>query len=131
MDNIFLTVVITTITIAIIGMIVWLIFEHKKLKQDYRTLYDYLERNNRDIAGLCSAAVSIDNQLSDNNLQFDGVIKKIADLEQQEHTSQPYHSAIQMVRNGAGIEELIDQCSLSQEEATLLIRLHGNSKNGK
>jgi len=129
MDNILLAVFITTITIAIIGAIVWLFLEHKKLKQDYITLYDYVERNSKDVSGLCSAAVSVDKQLSDTNQQLNSVLGKIADFEQQEQASQPYHNAIQMVRNGVAVEELIEQCGLSQEEAALLMRLHGNSEN--
>ena len=86
-----------------------------------------MERNNRDIAGLCSAAVCVDSRLSDNNEQLNGIVEKVTDFEQHEQqTSQPYHSAIQKVRDGVDAEELIQQCGLSREEAMLLIHLHGN-----
>jgi len=125
MDNIFLMTFLI-ITLVITGVLVRLILAYKNLRQDYINLRDYVERNNRDIAGLCSAAVSIDNKISDNNAQLNGIVEKVADFEQHEQkTSQPYHSAIQRVRNGADAEELIQQCGLSREEAMLLIRLHG------
>ena len=127
MDNIVLFIFFTIILVVIAGVFVWLILAYKKLRQDYINLNAYVERNNRDIAGLCSAAVSVDNRLSDNNAQLHGLVEKVADFEQHEQQpSQPYHSAIQRVRDGAEAEELIQQCGLSREEAVLLIRLHGN-----
>ena len=111
----------------IVGVLARLMRGYKKLRQDYIILSKHVERNNRDIAGLCSAAVCVDSRLSDNNEQLNGIVEKVTDFEQHEQqTSQPYHSAIQKVRNGADAEELIQQCGLSREEALLLIRLHGN-----
>ena len=126
MDNILL-IIFLTISLLIVGLFVWLIMAHKKLRQDYIILNEHVERNNKDIAGLCSAAVSVDSRLTNNNAQLNGIVEKVADFEQYEQQSkQPYHSAIQRVRNGADAEELIQQCGLSREEAVLLIRLHGN-----
>jgi len=100
---------------------------NKKLRQDFINLSGCVERNNKDIAGLCSAAVFVDSRLSDNNSQLTGIIEKVADFEQHEQpSSQPYHNAIQRARNGADAEALIQQCGLSREEAVLLIRLHGH-----
>ena len=126
MDNI-LIITLLTVALVIAGVLFWLILAYKKLRQNYINLSEHVERNNRDIAGLCSAAVSVDGRLSDNNSQLNGIIEKVADFEQHEQSSiQPYHNAIQRARNGADAEELIQQCGLSREEAVLLIRLHGN-----
>ena len=126
MDNI-LFVILLTITLVIVGVLARLMRGYKKLRQDYIILNKHVERNNRDIAGLCSAAVCVDSRLSDNNEQLNGIVEKVTDFEQHEQqASQPYHSAIQKVRNGADAEELIQQCDLSREEAMLLIHLHGN-----
>ena len=129
MSSILLTILFTTIALIVIIAMVWLVFEFKKLKHEYNTLYQHLQRNDKDIAGLCSAALSVDKQQSETLQQLDGILESIAGFEQHEQASHPYHSAIQMVRNGADTEQLIEQCGLSQEEAALLIRLHGNSKN--
>ena len=126
MDNI-LFVTFLTITLVIVGVLARLMRGYKKLRQDYIVLSEHVERNNKDIAGLCSAAVCVDSRLSDNNEQLNGIVEKVTDFEQHEQqTSQPYYDAIQKVRNGAVAEELIQQCGLSREEAMLLIRLHGN-----
>ena len=129
MDNILL-VTFLTIILVITGVLVRLMLGYKKLRQDYIILSEHVERNNKDIAGLCSAAVSVDSKLSDNNAQLNGIVEKVTDFElhelHEQQASQPYYDAIQKVRNGAVAEELIQQCGLSREEAMLLIRLHGN-----
>lgn len=125
MENILLVTLIV-ITIVIVGVLVWLFQELKKLKQEILTLSGNVERNNRDIAGLCSAAVSVDTQIIDNNERIKGIVEKVTDFEQHEQQlTQPYHDAIQRVRDGANTEELMQKCGLSREEAVLLIRLHG------
>jgi Tfp pilus assembly protein PilN len=127
MDNILLTTLIIII-LAVVGGLVWLVQEHKNLRKDNKILSDSIERNSRDIAGLCSAAVTVDTRLTDFDKQTKNMQEKIDNYEQYEQQAgQPYHSAIQRVRNGADIEELIQQCGLSKEEAMLLIRMQ--SKN--
>ena len=124
---IFLSVVI----LPIIGVFVWLIQAHRKLKQEVNSLRETIETLKRDVAGLCSAAVSVDTRLANSNEQLMDVVEKVIDFEKNEHQSQSqsdssYHSAIQKIHNGANAEELITQCGLAREEAALLIRLHGN-----
>ncbi len=126
MDNIVL-ITFSIVMISLVAVVFLLLQEHKKLRQDYSILKEQLERYNKDIAGLCSAAVSVDTRLSDNKEQLKGIEEKVTGFEQHEQqSSQPYHSAILKVREGANAEELIQQCGLTQEEAILLIRLHGN-----
>ena len=127
MDNI---VLITLVTVAssLVVLMFLLSREQRKLREDYSIITDYLERNNKDIAGLCSAAISVDAQLLNNNDQLQSVIEKVNDFEQQQQEStQPYFNAIEMIRQGVSAEELTQQCGITQEEAILLIRLHGNN----
>ncbi len=127
MDNILLISFIIVI-VSLVGIVLLLSREQKKIRQDYSELKDHLERYNKDIAGLCSAAVSVDARLANNNEQLKGIEEKVIDFEQQKQQStQPYHSAILKVREGANVEDLVQQCDLTQEEAKLLISLHGNS----
>lgn len=126
MDNI---VLITLVIVAssLVVLMFLLSREQRKLREDYSIITDYLERNNKDIAGLCSAAISVDAQLLNNNDQLQSVIEKVNDFEQQQQEStQPYFNAIEMIRQGVSAEELTQQCGITQEEAILLIRLHGN-----
>ncbi len=122
--------IIFIIIIACVAVaLIWLIIENKKLKLQITTLSEEVERNNKDIAGLCSAAVSVDNRLIDSRDQLKEIVNKVADFKQYEQqTEQPYQDAIQRIRKGADVEELTKQCGLSQDEAVLLVRLHGGSK---
>jgi len=134
---------ISAIVIVVITfmLLVWVVLENKKLKQSLSTLKNDVERNNKDIAGLCSAAVSVDSRLTNSSEQLKDIVEDVAESrdrlrrivdkvsglehhEQQDNSSQSYHSAIQRIHEGANAEELIKQCGLSRDEAVLLIRLH-------
>jgi len=111
-------------------LLVWLLLSQRRLWRDQRALRDFVQRNNQDIAGLCSAAVSVDDHLRSNAQQILELLDKIgreqhAVHEQQgEQSAQPYRNAIQSARSGADIEELMHDYGLSHDEAVLLIRLH-------
>ena len=120
---------ISVALLFIFATFVWLIQAHRKLKQEMLSLREFVETIKHDVAGLCSAAVSVDKQLANSNEQLMDVVEKVIDFEKNEHQSQSdssYHSAIQKIQNGANAEELIKQCGINREEAALLIRLHGN-----
>jgi len=123
-------VVISLLLLLITGIVVWLFIEHRKLRHQYQLLLDYVERSNRDIAGLCSAAVSVDHQVSVNNERLNQLVGKIATDGQQESSTQAYQAIIQKVQAGAEIEQLVRECSISRDEAALLIRLHGKNQRG-
>jgi len=128
-----LLIIAIVIIVSVIIVLVWLIIEYKKLKQKVTILSSEIERNNKDIAGLCTAAVSVDNRLTDSHDQLTEIVNKVTDFEQYEQQTiqaqpQSYDDAIQRIRNGASVEELTKQCGLSQDEAVLLIGLHGNAK---
>ncbi len=126
--NEILLIAVAIIVIIILGILFWLLHENKKLKQRFNILSSFVERNNKDIAGLCLAAVSVDGKLSASNEQIKGIVDKVTDFEKHEPLSsgnQPYYEAIQQVKRGAKVEDLIRQCGLSRDEADLLIRLHG------
>jgi hypothetical protein len=42
-----------------------------------------------------------------------------------EDIGQDYADAIQKIRCGAGVDELVKDCRLTRDEAVLLVRLHG------
>lgn len=119
---------------------VWLLREQKKLKHDCLLLADRLRRNHEDVAGLCSAAVEVDQHLAENDLSLSNIIEQlnsVIDRVNTDHRSrqalvQPIHAdlgqdyadAIQKIRSGAGVDELVKDCRLTRDEAVLLVRLH-------
>ncbi|WP_031433523.1 DUF2802 domain-containing protein [Methylomarinum vadi] len=118
--------------IVMFALLFWLFVEHNKLKRVCRELEQVVGRNSKDIAGICSAAVSVDNRLQGNDERLKDIATKLAQTERQEpqdnHSSHSYHSAIQRIHRGAGPEELVRECGLSRDEAVLLISLYGLKK---
>ena len=100
-----------------------------KLKRSHQALFELANQNSQDIAGLCSAAVSVDKHLTENDKQLKSLLETTADYKESEQVSQPYFGAIQRIKNGADIGELMHECRLSRDEAALLIRLHGKERD--
>jgi hypothetical protein len=127
--------------VAIVAMLLallWLVRAQLKMKHDYQILNDIVHGNCNDIAGLCSAALTVDNRIAtvDNRIAatdglIDDLAAKIADVEQEaeqndQSSSHPYSGDIRKVRSGASVNELMKNSGLSHDEAALLIRLHGS-----
>lgn len=123
--------------VLIAVLLAYLFREFKMLKQEHRLLDDKQRRSHEDLAGLCSAAVEIDQQLVRNDKRLLVLLERINDLQQpqpsQAVVSQPdinvqaqgYDIAIQKIHSGSGVDELVKDCGLTRDEAVLLISLHG------
>jgi len=78
------------------------------------------------LAVLCAGAVGTDERI----IRFEQTLHQ---LKEQQHTldigmntQQGYDHAIRLARKGASINQLIDSCNLSDEEAHLISRLHSS-----
>lgn len=79
------------------------------------------------LAVLCAGAVGTDERI----IRFEQTLHQ---LKEQQHTldlgmntqQQGYDHAIRLARKGASINQLIDNCNLSDEEAHLISRLHSS-----
>ena len=152
MNNLLLVaLIIEGITIAsMLIVFFWLVRAQLKLKHDYQVLNGIVHGNSNDIAGLCSAALTVDSRIAtvddriaivdnriatvDNRIavtdgQIDDLAAKIADTEHNDQPDHPYSIDIRKVKSGADVNELMQNSGLSHDEAALLIRLHG-SKTG-
>ena len=118
--------VVIILLLLFVPLVIWLIIDHLKLKQEFQDLSKMNNRINQDLAGLCSAAVNIDNRILINDQQLKSLLEKVADYGNEEHSVQPYQRVIQKIRDGADEDELIREFDLSHAEAGLLIRLHGS-----
>jgi uncharacterized protein DUF2802 len=74
---------------------------------------------------LCVGAVGTDERI----LRFEQTLNKLKEhqntLDLGTTTQHSYDHAIRLARKGVGINQLIDSCNLSDEEAHLISRLHG------
>lgn len=80
---------------------------------------------------LCAGAVGTDERI----MRFEKTLNHLKeqqntlDLGMNTHQGQGYDHAIRLARKGAGINQLIDSCNLSDEEAHLISRLHGSERH--
>ena len=118
--------VVTGVVIIVVIVLVWLVRAHLKLKHDYQILADIVHGNNNDIADLCAAVLTADGRIAATDEQISVLCAKISDYQHNEPSTHPYSLVIQKVRNGASVSELMQNSGLSQDEAALLIRLHGS-----
>jgi hypothetical protein len=117
--------IFSAILLLVIILLFWLMIERSRLKRELTMLTEYVNRNNTDIAGLCSAAITIDTRLGDYEERLEDLSQIVSELHRTEIAAQPYHSVIQKIRAGASVTELMQNSGLSRDEAVLLIRLHG------
>jgi hypothetical protein len=141
--NEIVTVTLLVITMILIAILVWMVLEHIKLKKNYLLLSDSVERNNQDIAGICSTAVFVDKKITGNTKylrsvadqfeSYDSEFQEIQEklqklLEQPEVSATPTQfNAVPSLRKSEDIDELIQQSEVSREETELLMRLHQQS----
>jgi len=131
LSPLWITIIITAIT-AIIGVLAialgLLSSKYRKLKRDYEDLAEITHGLNNDFRNLYTSAQATDERITAINEHISLIIEKISsNIPQTEQPSNhPYGQAIQKVRSGASVSELMQTAGLSQDEAALLIRLHGS-----
>ena len=128
-DPLLMTIIIAVIAgvvIIVVIALVWLARAHLKLKHDYQVLADVVHGNNNDIADLYAAALTADGRIAVTDEQISVLCAKISDYQHNEPSTHPYSQIIQKVHSGASVSELMQNSGLSQDEAALLIRLHGS-----
>lgn len=103
---------------------------YRKLAHDYAQLSANLARQGQDLVGLCTAAVQVDKRLFGQEQRLRECLARVEELATQERQAspQPYYTAIDQVKRGAGAEELVAEFGLSLSEANLLVSLYGQSR---
>ena len=126
----FLMTIIIAVVIGVVStvvmVLVWLIRKYLNLKRDYQVLTEIVHGNNNDIRELYTTALTADERTAAIDEKLSVLSEKISAYPQNEPSNHPYSLAIQKVRSGASVSELMQTSGLSQDEATLLIRLHGS-----
>lgn len=132
----YLLPVLAGIILFILVLLIWLLRDHQKLKQELQLLEAQIQRSNEDVAGLCSAAVAVDRRLAANDSRLNSIVDQVNTQRQPAPATVPvepvpasgYEDVIQKIRRGIGIDELVRDCGLTRDEAVLLMRLHGGGK---
>ena len=78
------------------------------------------------LSALCAGAVGADNRI----IKFEQMLKQLKEhqntIDLGMSSQHSYDHAIRLARKGVGMDQLIDNCNLSDEEAHLINRLHGS-----
>ncbi|MDD2800582.1 MAG: DUF2802 domain-containing protein [Methylococcales bacterium] len=119
--------------VIVLAVLVWVLRVNARLKRDLLRLEGIVKVNCNDIAGLCNAAVTVDNRINTTESQLNELWGQLDQYQQQaerniEESAHPYSGDIRKVRSGAGVDELMQSSGLTHDEAALLIRLHGSSQ---
>lgn len=123
-----LVVVIAVLAVVVLvetGVVVWLWRRQRRLERHLQAWVVGQRRQGQDIAGLCAAGLQIDTRLA----RLEQGLAETRELLQTRSSTEAggaasYQTAIELIREGAGVEALVSECGFTREEANLLIRLH-------
>jgi hypothetical protein len=88
-------------------------------------LEQQLELVRQSIRGLTTGTVGVDRRVSRLEARERLLAERQETYEIQNSEDQPYGHAIRLVQQGAGIGRLVQELELSESEADLIVRLHG------
>ena len=88
-------------------------------------LQQELELVRQSISGLTAGAVGMDRRMHRLETREKVLSERQETYENQQSDEQPYGHAIRLVQQGAGVGRLVDELDLSESEADLIVRLHG------
>ena len=88
-------------------------------------LRQQLELVRQSISGLTAGAVGMDRRMQRLESREKALSERQETYENQQADEQPYGHAIRLVQQGAGVNRLVDELGLSESEADLSVRLHG------
>jgi len=88
-------------------------------------LEQQLELVRQSIRGLTTGAVGVDRRVNRLEARERLLTERQETYEIQNAEDQPYGHAIRLVQQGAGIGRLVQELELSESEADLIVRLHG------
>lgn len=84
-----------------------------------------LELVRQSISGLTAGAVGMDRRMKRLETREKVLSERQETYEIQQSDDQPYSQAIRLVQQGAASGRLVDELGLSESEADLIVRLHG------
>lgn len=86
---------------------------------------------NNEVSALCTGAASAGGHLNKIEQKMRRVLERQDQLDFRDPTDRALNQATRMVRQGAGIEELVSACGLGRAEAELLVLLHRAQAGGE
>lgn len=126
---------IVAIAVAVAGallLIAWWM-NARQLRRTRRNLAEQgrqLERMQAQVRALAAGAAGLAGALARVEQQLRRVGDRQQNLELRSPGEQVYDHALQLIRDGADVEELMNRCGLVRDEAELLLRMHRYRQTG-
>jgi hypothetical protein len=79
----------------------------------------------QSVSGLTAGALGLDRRLDRLAARERVLAERQETYEIQQADEQPYSHAIRLVQQGASVNRLVQELELSESEASLIVRLHG------
>lgn len=95
----------------------------ERLHQENRTLAKDLQKSNKQILELRSIAVGLGQSFSEQQDIIKLLSERVSELEQEDRDGRLYSRASKMVKLGADLDELVEECELPKAEAELMLSL--------
>jgi len=102
-----------------------------RLRRACRSLQGDVAALQIELQALCAGASCMGAHLGRMDQQLQRLGERQDTLEARDTLHREYDRAVKLVRNGAGVEEIMAQCNLLRTEAELLMRLHGGAAPGR
>ena len=99
--------------------------EQENLKEREQLLDRQLELVRQSISGLTAGTVGMDRRIQGLEVRERALSERQETYEIQQSDDQPSGQAIRLVQQGAGVNRLVDELELSESEAELIVRMHG------
>jgi hypothetical protein len=118
------------IVAMLLGLVAWIRIAliQKRLREEragFAQLQLELDLVRQSISGLTAGAVGVDRRMQRLEAREKVLSERQETYEIQQSDEQPYGHAIRLVQQGAEVSRLVDELQLSESEAELIVRLHG------
>jgi len=80
----------------------------------------------QSVHGLTSSAIGVDRRLKHIESRAQTLDERQDSIEHDHVDERPYDRAIRMAKQGAGVRRLVEELELSESEADLIARMHGD-----
>ncbi len=126
MDSVISIVAVVLASIAL-GLVILLGRKLQIAQQQLAEQTSRLAAVEQDVKALYAGAAGVGGHLARIEKRMHNLSDRQEKLDEHDVSGQHYSQAIELLREGAGIDEIMQRCGLTREEAELLQRLHGVS----
>ena len=124
------SLILLTVLFAVVIVLFLALFKQQRLTKslagEVTKVRDKISTIQHDVSALCASGLGVDERVGGTERRVRSLIERLEELEDSdsyEHL-QEFQGAIELAKKGAGVDEIVEKCHLTVDEAGLLIRLH-------